>query len=111
MKVNYVFKKDLYKEARGSYSRLLNISCRKCHGFLAIYQKDGSGNLRRLYLDRIFYPLYLVKLQKRKLRDVPLLRCRKCHEILGTPYRYQKEKRKAIRLYQDAITKQIRKIV
>ena len=98
----YKFKKDKYREARGNYSRLLNVSCRKCNNLVAVYQKDGPGDLRRLYLDRIFTP--------RLNKDIKILKCSKCKEILGTFYIYPKENRKAFRLYQDAVIKKIRKI-
>lgn len=104
------FKRDKYKSARGGYSRLLNIFCRKCGSLIVTYQKDGPGNLRRLYLDRIFSPDELVDLQKQNLKDVSVLKCNKCNEVLGTFYIYLKENRKAFRLYQDAVTKKIQKI-
>ena len=109
-KLNFSFKKDKYKNARGGYSRLLNIHCRKCENLVLIYQKDGPGNLRRLYLDRIFFPDKLVNLEKLNIKDIPVLKCQKCGEILGTPYIYPKEKRKSFRLYQDAVIKKIRKL-
>ncbi len=102
-------KRDKYKSARGGYSRLLSIFCRKCRNLILTYQKDGPGNLRRLYLDRIFSPENLVDLQKLNLKDVAVLKCNKCNEVLGTPYVYIKENRKAFRLYQDSVTKKIQK--
>lgn len=104
------FKKDKYKSARGGHSRLLNVCCRKCESIVVVYQKDGPGNLRRLYLDRIFAPDDLVGLQALNIKDVPTLKCKKCSEVLGTPYIYLKEKRKAFRLYQDAVVKRLRKL-
>jgi len=89
---------------------LLSIFCRKCSNMVITYQKDGPGNLRRLYLDRIFSPENLTDLQKLNLKDIPVLKCNKCNEVLGTPYIYIKENRKAFRLYQDAITKKVEKI-
>ncbi|MDD2656483.1 MAG: hypothetical protein PHQ18_02860 [Patescibacteria group bacterium] len=109
-KTSFSFKKDKYKTVRGSHSRLLNIYCRKCENIIAIYQKDGPGNLRRMYMDRIFNPEELTGLQSLNIKDVPILKCKKCNEILGTPYIYPKEKRKAFRLYQDAVIKKIRKL-
>lgn len=106
----FKLKKDKFKNARGSYSRLLKLYCRKCNNFIAIYQKDGKGNLKRLYLDRIFAPENLVNLQKLKLNEIPILKCSKCNETLGTPYIYEKEKRKAFKLYQDSLIKKINKI-
>jgi ribosomal protein S27E len=107
---DFILKKDKYKSARGGYSRLMNIHCRKCENVVAVYQKDGPGNLRRMYMDRIFEPAELTNLQNVSLKAIPFLKCQKCGEILGTPYIYQKEKRKAFRVYQDAIIKKIKKI-
>ncbi len=109
-KIAFSFKKDKYKTTRGGHSRLLNIYCRKCKSVVIIYQKDGSGNLRRLYLDRIFAPANVAGLQFLNIKDIPILKCKKCGEVLGTPYIYIKEKRKAFRLYQDSVIKQIRKL-
>ena len=66
--MNFKFKKDEYKNARGTHSRVVNLYCRKCKNLLAIYQKDGPGNLRRLYLDRILYPEKLINLQKKIIK-------------------------------------------
>jgi hypothetical protein len=63
MKNKLELKRDKYKSTRGGYSRLLNLHCRKCNSLVAVYQKDGPGNLRRLYLDRILAPDKLVGLQ------------------------------------------------
>lgn len=106
---SFEFKKDKFKKSRGDWSRLLNIYCRKCNSLVTIYQKDGPGNLRRLYLDRIFAPEGLINLNLKKIEGITQFRCKKCTEVLGTPYIYEKENRKAFRLYVDAITKKIRK--
>lgn len=103
------FKRDKYKSARGGYSRLLDVLCRQCGHVVMVYQKDGPGNLRRLYLDRIFAPDDLTNLQTKSIRDIPALRCPECGEVLGTAYIYAREKRPAFRLYQDAVIKKIRK--
>jgi len=103
-------KKDKFRNVRGGYSRLLNIYCRKCNSLVLSYQKDGPGNLRRLYLDRIFSPKKLTNLQKNNLKEISNLKCLKCYELLGTPYIYDKENRKAYRLYQDAVMKKLRKL-
>src|SRR3989339_2213272 len=103
-------KKDKFKSARGGHSRMLDVCCRKCENTVVIYQKDGPGNLRRLYMDRIFAPEKMVGLEIKDLDDISFLRCQTCDEILGTPYVYIKEKRKAFRLYQDAVIKKLRKL-
>jgi ribosomal protein S27E len=108
--MEFEFLRDKYKTARGTHSRLLNLHCRKCKNKLAIYQKDGPGELRRLYLDRIFYPKNLTNLETKPLSKIATLKCSKCNEDIGTPYIYKKEKRKAFKVYQDAIIKKIRKL-
>ena len=107
---SFTLKRDKYKSSRGGYSRLLDVICLKCGHVVAVYQKDGPGNLRRMYLDRIFAPERLAGLQTKSIKDVPPLRCSECGEMLGTPYLYPKEKRPAFRLYQDAVIKRIRKL-
>ena len=109
-KTSFSFKKDKYKASRGGHSRLLSVCCRKCESVVAVYQKDGPGNLRRLYLDRIFEPIEMTGLQAKNIKDVPALKCKTCSEVLGTPYIYIKEKRKAFRLYQDSVIKRLRKL-
>ncbi len=89
---------------------MVNVYCRKCENIVLVYQKDGPGNLRRLYLDRVFSPSELTDLQKLDIDKIPALKCRKCSEILGAPYIYPKEKRKAFRLFQDSIIKRSRRL-
>ena len=101
--MNFEFKKDRYRVARGAYSRLINLFCRVCGKKLLTYQKDGPGNLRRLYLDRIFSPRNLTNLEVKPIKAISTLTCPKCKEEIGTPYIYQKENRKAFKLYQDAL--------
>jgi len=102
-------KKDKFKSARGGHSRLLDISCRNCGNLILVYQKDGPGNLRRLYMDRVLSPEKLVGLGEKDIDDIAMLRCEECEGIVATPYIYIKEKRKAFRLHPDAITRRIHK--
>lgn len=90
------FKEDTFKQSRGK-SHLLDIKCRKCENHICYYQKDGPGNLRRMYTDRII---------RNDFSDKEL-KCKKCGEILGTKITYQSEDRPAYRLYADAVTKKI----
>jgi hypothetical protein len=106
----FTLKRDKYKSSRGGYSRLLNIHCYKCNNLVLVYQKDGPGNIRRLYLDRILSPEKLVDLQKQAIKSIPPLRCSKCGFVIGFPYIYEKEYRKAFRVFQDALIKKVRKI-
>lgn len=107
---DFSLKRDRFKSSRGGHSRLLNVCCRKCETVAVVYQKDGPGSLLRLYLDRIFAPDELVGLQSLNIDDVPMLKCNKCSQLLGTPYIYVKEKRKAYRLHQDSAIKRLRKV-
>ncbi|MEK6890171.1 MAG: hypothetical protein AABX35_03210 [Nanoarchaeota archaeon] len=104
------FKKDKYRKSRGNYSRLLNLYCRVCHKNIMSYQKDGAGNLRRVYLDRIFLPKILTNLQNKPLNKIRRLICSNCKEELGTPYIYKKENRKAYKIYQDSLIKKVGKL-
>jgi hypothetical protein len=103
-------KRDKYKRARGGSSRLLNLYCANCKEFLLLYQKDGSGTLKRLYLDRIFAPDEVAKWQKTmNIKEVPNLVCGSCKTIIGTPYVYEKENRHAILLNPHNFIKKISK--
>jgi hypothetical protein len=93
-----VFKNDKYKKARGGYSRLLDISCQKCNEHICQYQKDGPGNLRRMYMDRIIDPE--VSISKKDLS------CSEGH-LLGVKIIYEKENRLAFRLFVDSVKKKI----
>lgn len=107
-KINlYNFKKDKYSKARGGYSRFLNLFCANCKNFLLLYQKDGPGILKRLYMDRIFAPYELVDLQKKDYKKN--LICKKCKNIIGFPTIYEKENRKAFHLKQGSFIKKITK--
>ncbi len=55
-------------------------------------------------------PERLVDLQKKDLASIGPLKCRSCGFVLGIPYIYPKEKRKAFRIFQDAVTKKIKKM-
>ena len=97
----FLIKKDKYKKARGGYSRLLKISCLICDKEVCKYQKDGSGNLRRMYVDRI--------LNKKVSITGKNLNCPKGH-LLGIKTIYEREKRPAFRLFVDSVTKKVVKI-
>ncbi|MEI8301251.1 MAG: hypothetical protein WCG10_06570 [Chlamydiota bacterium] len=95
----FKLKKDQYRSARGGYSRFLNIYCKKCNGHVLLYQKDGPGPLKRLYVDRIIAPN----------KEASLLICDHCKLLLATPYIYEKESRSALLLKENAITKKLTK--
>lgn len=89
---------DTYRKARGGYSRLLKISCEKCGAEVCHYQKDGLGNIRRMYIDRISKAN--VSLAAKHIF------CPNRH-LLGVKMMYEKEKRPAFRMFVDAVTKKI----
>ena len=95
------FKNDKYKKARGGRSRLLNISCQECGSPICSYQKDGPGNLRRMYIDRIIEPN--VSISRKDLS------CSKGH-LLGIRIVYKKENRPAFRLFADSVVKKVAKL-
>lgn len=94
-----IFKNDRYKRIRGGYSRLLQISCQKYNSLICLYQKDGPGNLRRMYLNRISNPKVPIATPKN-------FTCPRGH-ILGVKIIYEKEKRSAFRLFVDSVIKKI----
>ncbi len=109
--MNFKFKNDRYRKARGDRTKLVNLFCRVCKEMVMVYQKDDyPGRLRRLYFDRIFFQKNLTGLEEKPINSVPTLRCPKCQEDLGTPYIYKKENRKAFKCYQDALIKKARKL-
>ena len=91
-----ILKNDSYKKRRGGESKLLTISCRKCQSYICLYQKDGHGGLFRLYLDRIFEPAVAIF-------DKELI-CPNGH-ILAVAMIYEKENRRALRLFGDSVSK------
>lgn len=82
------FKNDKYRKFRGGRSRFLDIRCCKCDEHICVYQKDGPGNLRRMYVDRINKPT--VSTLKKELI------CPNGH-VLAVKILYVKEKRLAFR--------------
>ncbi len=109
--MDFKFKNDKYRKARGNKTKLITLFCRVCKNEIMIYQKDDyPGRLRRLYFDRIFFPNKLLNLDRKPLSLVKVLKCSKCKEDLGTPYIYKKENRKAFKVYQDALIKKARRL-
>ncbi|MGB4762226.1 MAG: hypothetical protein WBP12_02610 [Candidatus Saccharimonas sp.] len=92
-------KNDKYSNARGGWSRILEITCEKCEELVCFYQKDGPGPLKRMYIDR------MINIEPSE----PKLQCSKCSHELGIKITYEKEKRPAYRLFQGAVNKKITK--
>lgn len=93
----YKIKNDSYQKARGGHTRMLDITCEHCGQHVCFYQKDGPGNLRRMYIDRIING----KPSKEQLI------CDNCKRVLGVKITYAKENRLAYRLFVDAVKKKI----
>lgn len=91
----FKLKKDKYKSARGGSSKLLDIGCNGCGEHLCFYQKDGPGELRRMYFDRV------IGLEVGEKELV----CGKCQKILAVKMVYAKEKRDAYRLFSGLVSK------
>jgi len=79
----YKFKEDAFKDTRGTWSRVLKLTCHFCNSHVSYYQKDGPGPLKRSYVDRF------IDLKPQKIQ---LFKCPKCGEILGIYNPYKKEK-------------------
>ena len=85
-------KKDAYRRVRGGKAVMLDVCCSKCNTKVLWYQKDGVGSLQRCYLNRIFAPKEMEKLQKdpniKEPKDMPNLVCPSCNTVLGSPMRH-----------------------
>jgi hypothetical protein len=105
----FKIKKDLYQDHRGGWSKFLNIYCDHCGEHILLYQKDGPGPLKRLYIDRIFAPEEISSLVNKNLKDICGLRCKVCNRLIGIPANYEKENRKAFLLLSYVFIKKIAK--
>lgn len=85
-------KKDQYLRVRGGKAKILGIYCAQCGAWVLRYQKDGPGQLLRCYLNRIFDPPELEKLQREpkimEPKNMVNLACPRCKAIIGTPVRH-----------------------
>lgn len=93
-------KNDQYRRARGGTAQIIDVVCSRCQRRVLLYQKDGSGNLLRCYLNRILAPEKWEQVQHavaiRTTKDMPNLVCA-CDSLLGVPMRH-KDGRLAFRL-------------
>ena len=65
----------------------IEILCGQCGAFIVRYKKKGSGQLIKLYLNRIIEPDFLSRLNpySNKL-DLPKLACKDCDNRVGLPH-------------------------
>lgn len=95
-KRTFTFIRDKYRDNRGNYSFFYNIYCENCGIHILLYQKDGPGPLKRMYLDRIIAPEELTYLDaQERLQN---LECKQCKRMIAIPIVYEKEGRKAYAL-------------
>lgn len=97
----FKLRRDRYMSARGGTSAFYNIYCAHCRHWLLLYQKDGPGNLFRMYFDRIHSPENLVS----SSGDSKGLTCSHCKVSIGVLMVYKPENRLAFRLIPGAIVK------
>ncbi|MBP7807616.1 hypothetical protein KA047_03925 [Candidatus Saccharibacteria bacterium] len=90
-------KKDAYSEARGGWSRIIDVTCEKCDDHICLYQKDGPGPLKRMYVDR------MINLTPKAAKLI----CQGCDQELGIKMVYVKENRAAYRLFQNSVNKKV----
>ncbi len=105
----YKPRQDVYTKARGGWSTLLSIFCAKCKRNNFLYQKDGPGELKRMYLDKVIAPeSFAKKLSTHaKITDVDNLSCTNCGHLMATPMIYEKENRLAYKVVQGGMIEQI----
>jgi len=87
--------KDKYLQKRGGSAKILNIYCQKCFNKLFTYQKDGVGQLKRCYINRITDNIKLID---------NALYCPKCKERIGFGIIHT-DKRQTIKLIRGTIIK------
>ena len=106
-KQEFKLRRDKYMSFRGGSSAFYNIYCSHCRHWLLLYQKDGPGNLFRLYLNRTHAPESLAGRSHSvsKSSNFPGLKCTHCQALIGAPMIYKPEGRPAFRLIHGTIVK------
>ncbi len=71
-------------------SRHLDILCGQCGKFIVRYRKEGSGQLIRIYLDKILEPKSLAGLKSIGSKsNLPALVCPECNNSVGHPMEHE----------------------
>ncbi len=85
-------KKDKYFRERSKTAKIIKISCMQCGKLLFLYQKDGIGELKRCYLNRIIesekYASLQYNLEIKEPNDLNNLIC-ECGVVIGSPMKYK----------------------
>jgi ribosomal protein S27E len=104
----YKLKVDKFRRSRGGSAMVLYISCAICQSEILVYQKDGHGELKRCYLNRILDPPDLAGLQNNssimEAHNLNALECKKCGTVVGIPMLHW-EGRLAFRLIPGTFAK------
>jgi len=101
-KIPIKIKKDAYRKKRGNFSKIILLKCNKCKNKIGYYQKDGSGWLKRCYLDRLYL---LPKLKPPEFKIEEFLSCQKCKNKFAKAIIFKKENRKAFELLKYTLIK------
>ena len=71
-------------------SRHLDIDCGKCGTFIVRYWKEGTGQLIRLYLDKVLQPKSLAALKSSgRKSNLPVLTYKECGNPIGHPMEHE----------------------
>jgi len=105
--MDYQIRKNKFTKARGGTAKFILLSCGACGKNIILYQKDGEGQLVRLYLDKITAPQNLVDIVSNynTKSEMSGLFCPICGKLLAVPMVYEKEKRLAFRIIHGQIVK------
>lgn len=104
----YKLKQDCFRKARGGKAFVVSIYCAACGTHVIDYQKDGDGQLKRCYLNRILAPENLEALQRTHAisepQELKTLFCANCGSNIGSPIRHH-DGRLAFKLRLDSFRK------
>jgi len=105
--MEFEIKKNKYTKNRGGKARFILLGCGACGKNIILYQKDGDGQLLRLYLDKITAPQNLVDIVENyhTKSEMSGLFCHICGKLLAVPMVYEKENRLAYRIIPGQIIK------
>jgi len=88
-------------------SKHLDILCGKCGEFILRYRKEGSGQLVRIFLDKITEPKLLAGLKSSGRKStLPVLVCPECKNSVGYPMEHEGS-RLAYRMIKGTFKKSI----
>lgn len=90
--------RDSAYKKRGGTAKWIILSCGICKEDLSLYQKDGQGNLYRLYLDRLTSTSGERPFKYLGRVAVGNLECFACEETIAVPMIYQKDERPRVAL-------------